>query len=312
MPCLKLLLHKLQKVIEKSSKIKLSAHDIDSFLAWLQLPAHSADKLSNWMAPVHHLRLLISLTLCLMVKPPALAASPMIITNCLNFSITLSWWDVYGYSIYCRLTTGDAESIHCHHFQTRKGSYYPCKFRSISLLNTDIKIYAKLIAGRLLDILPGLIKLDQAGFIKGRQALLLSLDAEKTFIGNNWEYMSRVLEKFGFHGLILLAISALYSCPLCPSLIVQLWCRTFEITNDTCQGCLLSPSIFNPLIKPLAESINSHPQITGFKIGHICHKINPFADKVILLSWPRLCPMSADFYPILVVSPIIKWISLSP
>lgn len=43
----------------------------------------------------------------------------------------------------------------------------PSNFHSIFLLNVDIKIYAKLLAKRLIDIIPALIKPDQLGFTKG-------------------------------------------------------------------------------------------------------------------------------------------------
>lgn len=50
-----------------------------------------------------------------------------------------------------------------------KESNSPRNFRPISLLNADLKFYAKLIATRLLAILSLLLHPDQTGFSKGRQ-----------------------------------------------------------------------------------------------------------------------------------------------
>lgn len=93
-------------------------------------------------------------------------------------------------------------------------------------------MYVKLVAERLIDILPFLIHPDQSEFTKGSQAsdatrrvidvihhfkssgtpsLLLSLDAEKAF--NTLGLPHSVLTKFGFEGQIFKAIMALYTTP---------------------------------------------------------------------------------------------------
>lgn len=185
-----------------------------------------------------------------------------------------------------------------------KASNVPQNFRPISLLNLDLKIYAKTIATRLIQIMPMLIHPDQSGFTKGRQSsdatrrminiihqaeitgtpsLLLSLDAEKAFDRVHWTYLHTVLKKFGFQGTILNAIMALYSNPEAQVYTEGMLSRPFPITNGTRQGCPLSPIIFNLLMEPLAEHIRSHPNISGLITGNVHHKISLFADDVILI-----------------------------
>lgn len=180
----------------------------------------------------------------------------------------------------------------------------PPNFRPISLLNIDLKVYAKIIASRLLNLLPLLIHPDQTGFAKGRQtsdatrrltniihlarvykrpSLLLALDAEKAFDRIHWQYLTQVLSRFGFSGTILSAILALYSKPSAQVLTSGKLSKPFNITNGTRQGCPLSPLIFNLLMEPLAIYIRTHPDITGFPISNSIHKISLFADDIIMI-----------------------------
>lgn len=43
-------------------------------------------------------------------------------------------------------------------------------YRPISLLNADVKLYAKVLASRLKDKMTSLVHADQAGFVPGRQS----------------------------------------------------------------------------------------------------------------------------------------------
>lgn len=91
-----------------------------------------------------------------------------------------------------------------------KPSDTPANFRPISLLNSDVKLYAMVLARYLLSILPELINIDQVSFIKGLQApngtrqvlnilslaerskdptLFLSLDAKKAFDCIHWGFV---------------------------------------------------------------------------------------------------------------------------
>ena len=107
-------------------------------------------------------------------------------------------------------------------------------YRPISLLNTDIKILAKVLAFRLEHVLPSIISDDQTGFIKGRHSfsnirrlanimylsdtsphpeVVISLDAEKAFDRIEWPYLFAVLKKFGFDNTFTSWIKLIYRSP---------------------------------------------------------------------------------------------------
>lgn len=105
-------------------------------------------------------------------------------------------------------------------------------YRPISLLGTIYKILAKLMANRLIDLLPKWIKPSQTAFVKGRcifdnvflayesmewalesnQPLtLLLLDFEKTYDRVNWRFLKETMAHMGFSEKWVNLVMTLYS-----------------------------------------------------------------------------------------------------
>uniref|UniRef100_A0A8C5R857 Reverse transcriptase domain-containing protein n=1 Tax=Leptobrachium leishanense TaxID=445787 RepID=A0A8C5R857_9ANUR len=176
-------------------------------------------------------------------------------------------------------------------------------YRPISLLNVDMKIYAKVLATRLSRHLPSLVHPDQVGFIPSRGApdnirrtvnllsiahaskqpsLLLSLDAEKAFDRVDWTYLWEVLRRFGVGEGMIGGIRALYTSPTASVITMGGRSRPFDILNGTRQGCPLSPLLFALCLEPLAEQIRGHPDISGIAVGDKHYKLSLFADDILL------------------------------
>lgn len=116
-----------------------------------------------------------------------------------------------------------------------KNPLHCSSYRLISLLNTDVKLLAKLLAQSLEVARPSIISADQTGFIKDWYSffnirclvnilyspspsdtpeILLSLDAKKAFDRVEWDHLFYTLEKFGFGPKFVSWIKALYSSPM--------------------------------------------------------------------------------------------------
>ncbi len=157
-----------------------------------------------------------------------------------------------------------------------------------------------MFASRLEKVIHSLIKEDQTGFIKGRNAsdnmrrllhildfadshptpcAVFSLDAEKAFDRLEWNYMWAVLQCFGFGEHFVSMIKTLY----------QLTCSiSHKIGNIISPSSLysgetrhFSPLLFCLSLEPLAQSHQENLKYRS-KIHDHNHCISLYADDIIL------------------------------
>ncbi len=171
-------------------------------------------------------------------------------------------------------------------------------YRPILLIPCDLKIYAKVFASRMEKVIHSLIKEDQTGFIKGRNAsdnmrrllhildshptpcAVFSLDAEKAFDRLEWNYMWAVLQCFGFGEHLISMIKTLYHSPAASVITGNIISPPFPLQRGTRQGCPLSPLLFCPSLEPLAQAVRKSE--VSIKIHDHNHSISLYADDIIL------------------------------
>lgn len=182
-------------------------------------------------------------------------------------------------------------------------------YRPISLLNTDTKVFAKVVALRMRDLMSELVHLDQVGFVPGREgkdngirtllllqkiregrtpSLFLSIDAETAFDRVDWGFMIGVLQGMGTGPRMREWIQALYKSPTASIKVNGILSAPFRMYNGTRQGCPLSP-LFVLALEPLLSMVRGNVDIGGVEIGGEAHKLAAIADNVLFyISRPRI------------------------
>uniref|UniRef100_R4GAZ5 Reverse transcriptase domain-containing protein n=1 Tax=Anolis carolinensis TaxID=28377 RepID=R4GAZ5_ANOCA len=176
-------------------------------------------------------------------------------------------------------------------------------YRPISLLNTDYKIFTKVLANRFTEFLKEWISDDQTGFLPNRSTKnnvrliidsieyfdvnhqkevgFLAVDAEKAFDNVNWNFFKLLLKEIDIGNQFQNGINAIYHQQSARIRVNNQLTKEFEITKGTRQGCPLSPLIFIFTLEIMLNSIQKDENLKGIKLDKQEIKIRAFADDVI-------------------------------
>lgn len=172
--------------------------------------------------------------------------------------------------------------------------------RPISLLNTDYKLFTKIICNRMQKSVEKLVGPGQSACIPERscienlkdvrrimtkaaeskrfKGLLLSLDLEKAFDKVDHNFLWKVLHKFGFPDKLIECIQRLYSKATSRVLYNGFLTQEIKIRSSVRQGCPLSMLLFVLYVEPLIRMIDQ--SVLGVLVYDKFLRVIAFADDV--------------------------------
>ena len=171
-------------------------------------------------------------------------------------------------------------------------------WRPISLISTDIKIVAKILANRIKPIMPDIISETQY-CVNGKSIVdcnnkmrdilyyvnthnidgaLVNLDWEKAFDRVDWSFLIKVMEKFGFPEFTIKWLMNLYSNITSSVLINGYVTKEFKIERGVRQGCPMSMLVYVLFQEPLYLAFKKCNKILPIEIQNEKIKNLGYAD----------------------------------
>ncbi|KAF1336675.1 Rxlr effector protein, partial [Globisporangium splendens] len=205
----------------------------------------------------------------------------------------------------------------------------PLDYRPITLLTTTYKLFAKVLATRLQDILLWIIGEEQQGFVRDRlmenailimQAALdkayhsstegfddapgiVMLDFMKAYDTLDRDFLYLVLSKFGFGRQFVDLVRRMHTDTTAQYLVNGELSREWEVKSGIRQGCPLAPLLFIVAAEILALAVQQDPYLEGIRVtksGAEPHLISTFVDDSAVFlkqgrQLPRLMQLLTEF-----------------
>ena len=122
--------------------------------------------------------------------------------------------------------------------------------------------------------------------------MIISIDADKAFDKIQHRFMIKTLNKVGIERTCLNIIKAIYDKPTANIIFNNEKLKAFPLRLGTRQGYLLSPLLFNIVLKILATAIREEKEMKGIQIGKEKVKLSLFEyDMILYIENPKMLPI---------------------